>query len=219
MPSLPRDISEVLTILANRRRRFSVLQIGASDGGLNDPICGYVKEGRVEGVFLEPLPGPFKELSKRYSGLPGVSLQQNAVDRDCEDRIIYSIDQTIPNLPDWSYQVAGFCREVVLRHTEQLGLPDSAVVEGVVSCTTFEKLFERGITDVFDCLLIDTEGYDLEILRMFPFEEKAPLVVVYENKHLNATDRDEAAGMLVSLGYVVFDLGVDTVAMHPSSIS
>lgn len=215
-PCFPQSVAEVLNLLGKSGSVFSVLQIGASDAGLNDPVVNYVKRGLAQGVFLEPLPHAFKKLEQRYAGLAGVSVYQCAVDRNCGERLIFSIDQSMPSLPEWSYQVAGFCREIVESHVKQLDLPDTAIMQQSVACITFEKLLEREAISKLDCLLIDTEGFDYEILQMYPFAELSPRVIVYENKHLENADRDAAAGMMVSKGYIVVDCGVDTICLLPS---
>jgi FkbM family methyltransferase len=67
-----------------------------------------------------------------------------------------------------------------------------------VRTITFKTLFGMtGITQV-DYLKIDTEGYDLEVLKMFPWETMKPSFVKFESKHI---DIDAAVELLQGNGY------------------
>src|SRR5262249_18075468 len=51
--------------------------------------------------------------------------------------------------------------------------------------------------------VIDTEGYDLEILRQLDLIRFRPDLIVYEHKHLNELERTIAADLLIANGYSV----------------
>ena len=70
-----RDFPFLLGILLARLsevERFLVVQVGANDGVVNDPINKFIKDNpeRVAGVFIEPQPNVFSRLEKNYSFLP-----------------------------------------------------------------------------------------------------------------------------------------------------
>jgi hypothetical protein len=79
-----------------------------------------------------------------------------------------------------------------------------------VPCLTFGSLCRRNSVERIDLLLIDTEGYDWEILKGVDFEAWRPRVVVYEHAHLGRDDRDAASEMLTALGYVAKEEYMDT---------
>ena len=64
-------------------------------------------------------------------------------------------------------------------------------------------------------IVIDTEGYDLEILRQLDLIRFKPDLIVYEHKHLNELERTIAADLLIANGYSVQSTAwANTVAMR-----
>jgi len=78
-------------------------------------------------------------------------------------------------------------------------LPDGAIVHGISPPR-------------LDLLLIDTEGYDLELLELFDFERFRPDIVRFEHVHLSRADWDEAVELLARRGYRVLREEYDTTA-------
>ena len=68
-----------------------------------------------------------------------------------------------------------------------------------IPCTTFEEILSE--TTSVDLLLIDTEGYDLELLKLFDFDRFQPAIVRFEHDHLSRPDWDEAVELLYRSGY------------------
>ena len=64
-----------------------------------------------------------------------------------------------------------------------------------------------------DLIHIDTEGYDYEVLKLFPFCTFQPRVVIFEHSHLSIADRQAAAKMLEGRGYKIAYYGADTLAL------
>src|SRR5215468_3547665 len=62
---------------------------------------------------------------------------------------------------------------------------------------------------------IETQGYDLEILRQLDLIRFRPDLIVYEHKHLNERERTIAADLLIAKGYSVQSTAwANTVAMR-----
>jgi hypothetical protein len=68
---------------------------------------------------------------------------------------------------------------------------------------TFETLFARAGLGGVDLLQIDTEGFDLEVLRLFDVGLRRPAIINFEQIHLSGPDREEAVGLLSAHGYDV----------------
>jgi len=67
-----------------------------------------------------------------------------------------------------------------------------------VQTISFKTLFGMTEIDHVDYLKIDTEGYDLEILKMFPWDKIKPSFIKFESKHI---DVDVAVELLEYHGY------------------
>lgn len=180
------------------------LQIGAFDGRTGDQIHDYVTRWRWRGVLVEPQPRYFRALQETYAGHDQLTLHQVAVSERRETRTLYSIRDDDSN-PDWAGQIATFDRS-------RLGDFEGRIEEQQVPCIPIADLLVG--VDRVDLLQVDVEGYDAEIIRMFPFESYLPSVVRFENWCLNRADHARAVSRLVDFDYRVAVTGNDTVAWH-----
>ena len=90
---------------------------------------------------------------------------------------------------------------MVLRHQELVpGLEDLIETEEI-KCITFQDLIEECRIDHVDLLKVDAEGFDAEIIRLFPFHLIRPYIVHFERKHLSDLELTGCLERLVSCGY------------------
>jgi hypothetical protein len=105
---------------------------------------------------------------------------------------MYRLEQKDNILPQWAQGLGSFDRNVVLKHQELLPDIDLAsfiVSENVEAITVKELLASNGVARL-DLLVIDTEGFDYQILKQFGLQgPMAPELIVVEQKHLNPEDR------------------------------
>jgi hypothetical protein len=90
---------------------------------------------------------------------------------------------------------------------------DQLVESEIVECVTLETLFEKHAVSRIDLLLVDTEGYDLEVLRQFDFRRYRPRLIIYEHKNLPPGGREESERLLRQSGYRVVPVGGNNVAV------
>jgi hypothetical protein len=79
--------------------------------------------------------------------------------------------------------------------------PDILSEEVIVKTLTLEKVFNMCGVDRVDFLKIDAEGYDSEIVKMFPFDRFKPLHIKVEKEHMDQNQLDETLNILHSHGY------------------
>jgi len=79
-----------------------------------------------------------------------------------------------------------------------------------VPTMTLDKLFSITNVTEIDYLKIDVEGYDFELLKMFPWDRITPKLIKFESKHI---DIDAAIELLESKGYHCEDEGENTFAI------
>lgn len=77
------------------------------------------------------------------------------------------------------------------------------VREVMVPTITFSDLLGLTQIEEIDLLKMDTEGYDLEILRSIDFSQIKPLIIQYEHKLLSEEEQEEAQDLLRNQGYKV----------------
>ena len=211
---------KLLRAFAESYPRATFIEIGANDGEQHDHLRPYILAGGWRGLMVEPVPYVFERLRRNYEGVEGVTLVNAAIAaRDGTAPFFHLRDATDAEratLPDWYDGVGSFNREALLSHAPQM--PDIAerVVELEVEALSFDTLCARHGIDELDLLLIDTEGYDWEILRHVDFARHRPRVVVYEHFHLPPADRAACLAHLEAAGYETMEEGLDTFAVLPA---
>jgi len=78
------------------------------------------------------------------------------------------------------------------------GSNDNLTIPVEVQTISFHTLFGMTGVTTIDYLKIDTEGYDYEILKMFPWDTIKPSFIKFESEHI---DVDMAVELLQSHGY------------------
>jgi hypothetical protein len=118
-------------------------------------------------------------------------------------------------LPSWYDGVGSFRKDVVLGHVKDI--PDVAerIVVKDVPTVTFDELCERHSVAQVDLILIDTEGYDWEIIRHIDLRNWSPTLLVYEHFHLSREARSDSLEHLAGLGYEFLEEGFDTFCLGP----
>jgi FkbM family methyltransferase len=188
----PRLLAAYATVAPHAR----FVEVGANDGEQHDFLRPHARAGWT-GVMVEPVPYIHARLQRNYAGVPGVALVNAAVaDRNGTLPFFHLVEVADPRaegLPDWYDGVGSFSRATVLSHAD--AIPDVAerLVETEVPCLTFDALCEaHGLARV-DVLVVDTEGYDHEVLRTVDFARWRPRLVIYEHFHLDEQARGPAA--------------------------
>lgn len=208
---LKRNVTELIRRHLASRKVFSI-QVGSNDGRSGDPIFSLVQANpEWQGIFIEPVPYLFKQLRRNYEDRAGLIFENVAIN-DGSTQTLYWIDPKArkenPGLPDWAECLGSFNKEHVV------GAPGVAELllryrrETPVKGSTFQQLLDRHEVTSFDLLVIDTEGYDWQVLRQVDFGRYKPCIVVYEHKCLSAEDKVRAEQHL-SAFYALRDLGDD----------
>jgi FkbM family methyltransferase len=194
------------------------VEIGANDAEQHDHLRPFLSAGRWRGIMVEPVPYVFERLRANTAGLRGVVLENAAIaDRDGELPFYHLAevnDRQREGLPRWYDGIGSFSREAVLNHASLVPGLEQRLVCVQVPSLTFESLCRKHEVDRVDLLLVDTEGYDHEILGNFDWTVYRPRLVVYEHYHLAPEDRATMRVRLEHLGYELKEEGFDTWCLH-----
>jgi FkbM family methyltransferase len=169
--------------------------------------------------MVEPVDYVFERLQDNYGQLDRVHLERVAIAETDGVRPFYHLvdasSEERERLPDWYDGVGSFSKGTVLGHRKDMPDVAARLVETPVQTVTFDSLCRRHDVQQVDLIVIDTEGYDWEILRSIDLARWAPALVVYEHFHLTAIDRAAARDDLTGLGYQIMEEGFDTFALGP----
>ena len=184
---------------------FFVLQIGACDGVMADPIHTWIKKYRWQGILVEPQREEFERLKINYRDNDNLGFENVAIAEHSGLRPLYKVkDENIE--ASWQRGVASLLPKPGLEKQD-------VVTTEMVQCVTFDTLLNRHQVKRIDLLQIDVEGYDYELLKLFDFEGIKPQLIRYEHGHLTLSDRSACSKYLTQNGYEILEMEYDTGAV------
>lgn len=163
-------------------KKLTFLQIGANDGIMNDPIYHFnlANKDVVSGFVLEPLPDIFEKLVENYKSCPNIKPFNLAIHSTQAEMILHRVK------PDRAAEVPAFARGIASfdenHWKKSMLVPSEDFMEQVkVRCVSFADFIKSNAIDKLDLLLIDTEGYDYEILMSLDFTNIKPRMIHFEH--------------------------------------
>jgi FkbM family methyltransferase len=204
---------KLLRAFADAFPEASFIEIGANDGVDNDALRPFIVSRAWSGVMVEPVPHVFERLQRNCAGLERVVLVNAAIaDHDGTVPLYQAVrvdgDEIVSR-----FDTAGSLSRDTTERTGAVFIPDERerrIVRFDVPCLSFESLCrEYRIQDV-DLVLIDTEGYDYEIVKQIDFATHHPRLLVYEHLLLSPAERKECKAHVESLGYETMEEQRDT---------
>jgi len=100
--------------IESRGGTFAILQVGAYDGVSNDAVHNLLETyPQIRAVLLEPQPGPFAALQKRWKESPTVVPIRAALSDSTGERPLYVIADAFKHTHPYPDQVASFYRSRV----------------------------------------------------------------------------------------------------------
>jgi Methyltransferase FkbM domain len=215
--------------LLARGGTINILQVGANDGVINDPLYGFVHAhpDATRIILVEPQAELIPVLSGTYAFHPGKVIFQGAIG-PAQRMTLHQVrkacwpDLVVPYAKDWPLYrapsgVASGRRDMVLewvgRHYKG-PLPLDEVIEAVeVEVITTRSLLARvGLFERLDVLQIDAEGQDDLVIHASDIEGLRPRLIHFEVRHLGAERLGAVSAYLTGLGYLVERRGMNALA-------
>jgi len=168
-------------------RAFTFLQIGANDGITTDPFREFVIRRNAHGMTVEPVPATFEKLRRNYKAYPNVLPVNCAVGYPAGHLPFFAFSQEfLDRKGDWGTALsglAGFSRQKLLSCLAATESPDKCIQEIIVPVQNVENLMMTHGFDGFDCLFMDCEGHEENILIQLDYEVVKPRLIVFEHTH------------------------------------
>lgn len=191
-------------------RNLFVVEIGSNDGKSGDPLYPLIQRHRSwQVLFVEPVPFLFERLKNNFRGDPRFRFEQVAIAERPQVMPFYHVAEDarreVPYLPEFVEQLGSFSRPNLERH---LGGPlDRFIVKAEIEALPLAAVLDRQRVERIDVLLIDTEGYDWQVLKQLDLTRYSPSVIYVEHKHLSPDERTAMREFLRD--YEINDLGHD----------
>ena len=162
------------------KKNISFIQIGANDGVRFDPINKFIKVNKknTSGIVIEPISNYFESLKITYKKYPKIKALNYAVHNTLKETIIYKVGKEHESkVPEFAIGIASFDPN----HHKKTGIPSKYISKEKVKCISLNDLLIKEKILNLDVLLIDTEGYDYEILINLDFNKISPEVIHFEH--------------------------------------
>lgn len=204
----------LINLLLQEDNDYFVLQVGAYDGISNDLLYKYIMTHDLPGLIIEPQT-PYFNIAKRfYSGCSRIILENVAISERNGIRSFFSVTDEHKHKSQFSAQMSTLRKDVLLKHKYEFGAKEDEFVkeEKVQTVHLRELIAKHSITNL-DIAVIDTEGYDFEIIKQIFELDLRPRLLLFEHKHLSQLDRNKAKLLLTKRNYKTKSNGkYDTLA-------
>lgn len=212
--------SERLNKLAAAQKDVFFVEIGAMDGVSFDPLYAVVRKYAWRGLFVEPLPDLFAKLKENYTGMDGLLFENAAIAKERGEKVMYrvaphAVQQGL--VPPWTGGISSFFLDKNALGGN--GVSDDEfkkilphIITERVAADTLTNILDRNRVRKIDVLQIDTEGYDLHVLRQLDFRKYRPLLIRLEECNLSDTEQAEVVLLLTSHGYQSVSTKMDRIA-------
>ena len=192
----------------NGSAEFLFIEIGAHDGLHGDPIRPFVIQYHWKGILVEPQPKIFKRLVDNYRLETQLIFENAAIAGSDGWATLYAFSASA-GLPDHASMLASFNREVVAHNAHGYR---GDIEELKIPTITIDSLLSKYGVQFVDLLMIDTEGFDFEIIRMLGATNVRPAIIHFESAFMSRDQSFECHELLHSWGYRVLTIGIDTIA-------
>ncbi|HEY8943209.1 MAG TPA: FkbM family methyltransferase [Polyangiaceae bacterium] len=198
------------------------VQIGANDGTTADPMHDLVRRHRLPGLLVEPQPRAFQALLSNYASEAQLRFENCLLGTVDGAATFYTVREDVPGLPFWLHQSASLDRSIVeralrvfrdVKGVRAIPADHESLIEAIrVPSMTWDELLRRHKISRIDVLVIDTMGFDFEIIKLLPFERIKPQIIHFEHSMLSADDQRACLELLTKQGYSLAKVAVDTIA-------
>ena len=209
---LQRQIEKLLPA----EKPFTFVQIGANDGISHDPFREFMIRGNARGLAVEPVPEFFKEMSNNYAAYPNVVPENCAVGYPAGKVLFYAYTAGFLMAKGGSKELAGlagFSREKLVACLMPGEDPAACIQEINISVFTVEDVMQKHGLSHVDCLFMDCEGHEKNILTHLDYEVVQPKLIVFEHAHFGDKS-EEIEAHLKPMGFSFVRFKYDTVAFR-----
>jgi FkbM family methyltransferase len=206
-------LESIILNLAEKKIINSLIQIGANDGVSHDHLHKIIKKFRLQSLLLEPIKKYFLDLQNNYAAYDNVKLENSALSINNEIFFLYKVNpEHFEKYGTLSSGISSFNKEHLLKH----GIKKKHIVQEKVNQISFDELLNKYNFKSFDLLLIDTEGYDCNIVNNFFFKIKEIRpIIIFEWSHIKNNELENTLSNIIKNSYSFFPIG-DDIFCYPT---
>lgn len=203
-----------------------VVQVGANDGRMADPLNEELRKGRWRGLMLEPHPDYFADLQKTYAGLERVACRNLGVSDAAGEMVLHHVRADAErSYPDWVRGCASLSRDrlmdalAIASRRTGVEVSEEDVQATPIRLDRLDAILAAEKIDRIDALVVDVEGHELPVLGSFDIAAAGLSVALVECNGANMPEQAEYVAAIEKAGLEVFRLGDDLVGLDPDKIA
>ena len=206
-------LEKIIAHLAEKKIINSLVQIGANDGVSHDHLHNIIKKFQLKSLLLEPIKKYFLDLQNNYLNFDNVKIENSALSVNNEIIFLYMVNPEYSNkYGTISSGISSFYKKHLIQH----GIKKKHIVQEKVNQISFDVLLQKYNFKSFDLLLIDTEGYDCQIVNDFFLKiKKIRPIIIFEWSHIKNSELEDTLYIIIKNNYSFFPIG-DDVFCYPS---
>jgi len=201
--------------LRRRTPRPFVLQIGANDGVVNDPVHDLIMNYDLPALLVEPHPVAFQKLSEVYSRKEHVVTLNVAIGVADHDSAPFYVpdDELVASVPR-THRLCSFSREQLLQALKGVGVANAEDRIATINVPTksIASLLKANDLHHIDILQIDVEGYDWKVLSQFNTRESGISLINMEFFSIQTFEQRDCVTQLSAAGYQLSHFHGDLIA-------
>lgn len=193
---------------------FTFLQIGANDGISHDPYREFMIRSNARGLAAEPVPEYFAQLTNNYRLYPNLTPINCAIGYPASTLPFHAYSphylETCTNAKELA-GLASFDKSKLIAELRPDADPSSSIQTININVRTVEEVVAAHGFSNIDCIFMDCEGHEDNILTNLDFNHIQPKLISFE--HTQHPDNARAIVLhLAKHGFACIQLSHDTVA-------
>ena len=230
------NLESCLHLLLSTYGMVNIVQVGANDGAINDPIYKFVSKysERTRIILSEPQSYLIPELEKNYKFHDQKYVFNGAVGPD-QALTLHRVKQEywpefhVPYAQGWPQYRAptgitsadyGHVLTWVRRYYRGNYKAEEIIETVSVECVDLKKLLRKaGLFSDVHVLQIDAEGFDDQVIYSSDIEGISPLIINFECGNLTTQRAEDIREFLAQNKYVLSKHGIDGMAIRTLCVS
>lgn len=211
--------NEIINDLSTTKNKITILQIGGNDGQQDDFVNAFSNNKQIELHIVEPIKIYYEELKKYYSNQSNVYTYNYAITNTTSVDYINFIPPH-PSMPYWLKGCSSFFmdRNILsgMCSWDENGVPfnpytDQNLISYIknnttklpVMCVTFNDFIKLSNLNSIDILVIDTEGYEYDIIKQINLNQFNISLIILEYHNQSGLAKKHIPELLKEKNYTV----------------
>lgn len=211
-------LKDLFDKLQSIKNQITILEIGGNDGHQDDLIYSYAIKNNFITHILEPVPIYYEQLKTLYQNYKNVHAYNYAITKRTNLDYINYIPPS-NHMPLWLKGCSSFFTDknvingMATRNNDDSITPlnDKNILTYIkeniqklpVNCLSFNDFIKLSSISTIDVLIIDTEGYELEILKQIDLNKFNTSVVILEYHNHYSVDKLSMESLLRKFNYSI----------------